>query len=118
MGAGFNMSIYDTHTHAQRTPCCIPKSDPLALLPAGQYLASGPPYRGRLMASGSLALRRRRWGGWSCSWLVPLRNKEVFRSKVRLPSGLGYSLGAACAAGASASWSGRLWKEGGSGRAC
>lgn len=46
----------------------------------------------RLLATGILSSFRVRWGGWSPSWLVPLRATEESRSKLSLPSGLGYSM--------------------------
>lgn len=40
-----------------------------------------------------------RCGGWSPSWLVPLNATEESRSKLILPSGLGYSIGVHSLAG-------------------
>lgn len=72
-------------------------------LPAGQKRCSGPSYMAKFLATGTPSSFRVRWGGWSPSWLVPLRATEESRSKLILPSGLGYSIGVQSLAGFS--WS-------------
>lgn len=72
-------------------------------LPAGQKRCSGPSYMFRFLATGMLSSFRVRWGGWSPSWFVPLRATDESRSKLNLPSGLGYSIGVQSLAGFS--WS-------------
>ena len=61
--------------------------------PAGQNLASGPSNTARFLLTGTVSSLRVRWGGWSPSWLVPVRATEVSRSKLMTPSGFGYSIG-------------------------
>lgn len=53
----------------------------------------------RFLLTGTLSSFRVRWGGWSPSWLVPLRATEDSRSKLSLPSGFGYSMGVQSLAG-------------------
>lgn len=72
-------------------------------LPAGQKRCSGPSYMAKFLATGTLSSFSVRWGGWSPSWLVPLRATEESRSKLIFPSGLGYSIGVQSFAGFS--WS-------------
>lgn len=68
-------------------------------LPAGQKRCSGPSYIARFLATGTESSFKVRWGGWSPSWLVPLRATDESRSKLILPSGLGYSIGVQSLAG-------------------
>lgn len=70
-----------------------------AALPAGQKRCSGPSYTARFLLTGTPSSFKVRCGGWSPSWLVPLRATEESRSKLILPSGLGYSVGAQSLAG-------------------
>lgn len=67
--------------------------------PAGQKRCSGPSYIARFLATGMLSSFRVRWAGWSPSWLVPLSATDDSRSKLILPSGLGYSMGVQSLAG-------------------
>lgn len=76
---------------------CIP--DGLKSSPAGQKRCSGPSYIARFLATGMLSSFRVRWAGWSPSWLVPLSATDDSRSKLILPSGLGYSIGVQSLAG-------------------
>lgn len=74
-------------------------SEAVVDLPAGQKRCSGPSYMARFLATGVLSSFRVRWGGWSPSWLVPLRATDESRSKLIFPSGLGYSIGVQSLAG-------------------
>lgn len=63
------------------------------VIPAGQYLDSGPAYIGRFTAVGNPLFNSLRWLGWSCSWFVPLLYSEAAMSKLTCPSGLGCCFG-------------------------
>lgn len=74
-------------------------SEAEVVLPAGQKRCSGPSYMAKFWATGMLSSFRVKCGGWSPSWLVPLSATEESRSKLILPSGLGYSIGVQSLAG-------------------